>query len=109
MIREIAQQKITREAFPKLTERGEAFEILVAVDCCEPITSLAIQQICHRAKTPAIARGVTAQFDFEIAQAVRADARFEVLWQSVIDTFTHRNVAEREWIAEAQCVADVNS
>src|SRR4029453_11253799 len=90
----LAETRFLYEAFPEPPERIEVFEVLVAVDGDLKLSgSLMLEDGCQIDQPSPVTIGDAAQFELEVAQAVRPDRRLEILRKAVVDSIVRRQLS----------------
>src|SRR5437899_3390479 len=94
-------------ALPKFAKSLKGIEILVPIEREEKVSGrFAFQQMSEIQQTREVPFRNTAQFHFEVAQAVSANGRLQILRQAVVHPLVRRNVSRRKWVAKPNRMAD---
>src|SRR5437867_8606651 len=89
----VGQGGLGLSALPKFAKSLKGIEILVPIEGEEKLSgSFAFQQLGQIAQTGEVPFHDTAQFYLEVAQAVSANGRLQILRQAVVHPLVKRNV-----------------
>ena len=101
-----AQRRPGERGFPVRAKRLEVPEVLVAVECHQPVGArLAVEQRDDPLQAWQVDVALSGELDLEIAQAVGTDRRLEVLRQPIVHPFFRSDVGGRQRIAKTYRVS----
>ena len=105
----IGDRRIASNLLPEFLKRREAFEVLVAIEGDDVVpAAIASNNRLQSSKAGHVLPGIARKFDFESAQAVSADAAFQIVRQPVIHTILFADIGRRQRIGQANRMADEN-